>query len=64
MACCSKPKVYSQSDPLIMGSADSSPAVFVIASVNVGGLRSNNKSWVSGSHVPALIAQGWLKETS
>lgn len=64
MACCTKPKIYSQSDPLVVGEPNSDAAVNVVATVNVGGLRTGRTSWVTGSHVAALIAQGWFVEVS
>lgn len=60
MACCGQKKVYTQNSPLILGQ-DEGASVEVIASVTVMGLKPNQKTWVRGSHLDAMIEAGWLR---
>lgn len=60
MACCGKKKVYTQSSPLILGD-DVGPTVRVVPTVTVMGLKPNQRTWVRGSHVQAMIDAGWFQ---
>lgn len=61
MACgCAGGKKSTQDDPITLGDPVGD-ARQVKATVNVLGMKANETGWVRGSHVDAMIAQGWLQ---
>lgn len=59
--CCGRKKVtYTAERPYIVGT-DEGESVEIIASVNVMGFKANEKVWVRGSGVDALVSHGWVR---
>lgn len=61
MACCSQRKIYSQANPLILGTDEGGDATEVVVSVNIRGVRPGTKTWARGSHFQVLLDKGWIK---
>lgn len=59
-SCCGTKKVYTAHYPLILGE-DVGESVLVMATVTVMGMKPNEKTWVRGSHLQALIDAGWVR---
>jgi hypothetical protein len=62
MGCgCNKVKVYSPTNPLVLGDPDGQPAVNVRSTIAVLGLRANSEFWAAGTGVATMIDAGWLQ---
>ena len=46
--------------PLILGE-DVGESTLVMATVTVMGMKPNQKTWVRGSHLQALVDAGWVR---
>jgi hypothetical protein len=61
MSCgCNKVRVYSESNPLIIGEPDGNPPIKVRATIAVMGLRAGSEFWAAGSALQTMLAGGWL----
>lgn len=61
MGCgCNKVRYYSETSPLLLGTADGSPPVHVRCTVVIMGMRANSEFWATGSDVVTMLSAGWL----
>lgn len=60
MCGCNKSQTYTQSSPLVIGTANGEPATYLRASVSILGVKANSAFWGTGDGIDPMVNAGWL----